>query len=497
MKQKMNTLSSYLKSSLIAMRLILLCVLLFPFLSGPGQAAIDLPHLGDASGTIISPEEERRLGEAFMRELRRSVKIVDDTESNEYLQSLGQRIVSHANYRGAFTFFLVDAPSINAFAAPGGYIGIHTGLVLATQSESELASVIAHEIAHITQRHLPRAFEQASKLSLPTAAALIAALILGQGSSQATEAVLATALAGTQQSQINFTRANEKEADRIGMQLLTDSGFDPKGMPQFFSRLQQAYRFYENNLPEFLRTHPVTLSRISDSTNRAAQYPPFKGKTLTNYAFFQARLRILSNPSSSNNINYFKAKIKDQNDPKSLAARYGYTLGLIQSGKLKKALIEAQNLVNHDKENIVFILLKSQILLLQTKHQAAIEQLQEALLLYPKHNALTSYYGQALIKNKDHEEARQVLQSQLHYTKKDPNLHKLYARAASGAGYPADSHQALSEYYYLIGETSTAIQQLQLALNLIKKKNFYQSVRINARIRDLKKELQESLERKH
>jgi len=479
------------------MRLTLFCVLLFSSLFNPGLATVDLPQMGDASGSIISPEEERRLGEAFMRELRRSVKVVDDTESNEYIQSLGQRIVSHANHRGAFTFFLVNAPSINAFAAPGGYIGIHTGLVLATQSESELASVIAHEIAHITQRHLPRAFEQASKLSLPTAAALIAALILGQGSSQVMEAALATALAGTYQSQINFTRDNEKEADRIGMQLLTDSGFDPQGMPQFFSRLQQAYRFYENNLPEFLRTHPVTLSRISDSKNRAAQHPPFKGKTLTNYDFFQARLRILSNPSSSNNVNYFKAKIKNQDDSKSLAARYGYTLALTQSGKLKKALTEAQSLVYYDEENISFILAKTQVLLLQTKYQTAIKQLQKALLLYPKHNALTFRYGEVLIKNKNYEEARRVLQSQLHYTKKAPNLHKLYAQAASEAGYPAGSHQALSEYYYLIGETSTAIQQLQLALNLIKKKNFYQSVRINARIRELKKELQESLERKH
>ncbi len=477
------------------MRLLLCCALLFVLLVHSSLAAVDLPQMGDTSGTIISPEEERRLGEAFMRALRRSVKIIDDTESNEYIQSLGQQIVSHANHRGKFTFFLINAPSINAFAAPGGYIGIHTGLVLETQSESELASVIAHEIAHITQRHLPRAFEQASKLSLPTAAALVAALILGRNSSQATEAILATALAGSQQSQINFTRSNEKEADRIGMQLLTDAGFNPKGMPQFFSRLQKAYRFYENNLPEFLRTHPITLSRISDSANRAEQYPAFKGKNLTSYDFFQARIRILSNPSSSDNVNYFRKKIRD--NPKSRPARYGYTLALTQNGKLNTALIEAQALVENDPENIAFILAKAQVLLMQAAYKTAIEQLQKALLLYPKHNALTFLYGEALIKNKNYETARRVLQSQLHYTKKNPNLYRLYARAAGEGGHAADSYQALSEYYYLIGDTSTAIQQLQLAVNFNQGENFYQSVRINARIRELKLEFEETLKRSH
>ncbi len=445
--------------------------------------------MGDTSGAIISPEQERQLGEAFMREIRRSLELVDDPEANEYLQALGYRLASNADYREEFTFFLVEAPSINAFAAPGGFIGIHTGLILATESESELASVLAHEIAHVAQRHLPRAFEQASNLSLPTAAALIAALILGQNNSTITEAALATTLAGTQQSRINFTRGNEKEADRIGMQLLAASDFDPRGMPDFFERLQQAYRFYENSLPEFLSTHPVTLSRISDSRNRADQYPAPKHNTQSYYPYLRAKLRVLSGSSAQDSINYFKAAFNKGTQEEQSVARYGYALALLKGDKLVEARDQIVSLLNNDRERIPFLLAYANVEIAAKNYSAAIAALEDTLSLYPRHHPLTMLYGEALIKDGQQAKAKQVLQEQLRFKKTDPALYQLYARAAGETGFHAEAHHALAEYYYLIGETSTAIQQLQLARDSIKGEDFYLTARIDARLQDLKSEM--------
>lgn len=206
-----------------------------------------------------------------MREVRRSLTIVDDPQVQEYVSSIGYRLVAHADAgSGDFTFFVVQHEAINAFAAPGGFIGINTGLILASRNESELAAVVGHEIAHVTQRHLPRAFEQASQMNIPTAAALV----LGRQNSNIGEAALATAFAANQQNRINFTRSNEQEADRIGIDLVARAQFDPNSMATFFERLQQTYRFYEGSLPEYLSTHPVTVSRIADARARADAYPP-------------------------------------------------------------------------------------------------------------------------------------------------------------------------------------------------------------------------------
>jgi len=162
---------------------------------------------------------------------------------------------------------------INAFAGPGGYIGVNSGLILMTEAESELASVIAHEIGHVTQRHLFRAAEAAGRLSIPTMAATLAAILLGTQSPAMGQAAIMAIQAGSVQFQINFTRENEEEADRVGMQTLANSQFDPRSMPTFFERLQQSTRYYGQNIPEFLRTHPVTASRISDTRGRAETYP--------------------------------------------------------------------------------------------------------------------------------------------------------------------------------------------------------------------------------
>ena len=235
---------------------------------------IQLPDMGDSSGTLITPIQEQELGAAFFRSLHNQIEINQDPEIQQYIKETGQRIVANSDTPSyTFHFFVVLDNAINAFAGPGGYIGINSGLILISESESELASVMAHEVAHVTQRHLYRAFEAASRLSIPTAAATLVALLIGTQSPEMAQAALMAIQAGSIQFQIDFTRSNEQEADRVGMQALVKANYDPRSMPIFFERLQQSSRYYGRDIPEFLRTHPVTASRISDTRGRAEKYP--------------------------------------------------------------------------------------------------------------------------------------------------------------------------------------------------------------------------------
>ena len=254
---------------------------------------ISLPDFGDSAGSVISPSYERRLGQMFLKQVRHFSRIIDDPEVESYIQALGYNLSSHSdNTEQPFTFFMIDNPVSNAFAGPGGMIGINSGVILNSESESEFAGVVAHEIAHVTQRHLARTFEEAKKFSLPTAAAMIGALIIATQDPAAGQAAI-TGIAGFNvQNQINFTRENEEEADRIGISLLAKSDYDPRGMPAFFERLQKISKFSQSNAPDFFRTHPLTTSRIADSRSRAESYPEKKFKNSHTYELIRYKLLV-------------------------------------------------------------------------------------------------------------------------------------------------------------------------------------------------------------
>jgi predicted Zn-dependent protease len=234
---------------------------------------INLPNIGDPSGSTISPEQERQLGENLMRWLRQNNLVVEDPIIQDYIETLGYKLVSNSDHQDQkFTFFVIADPTLNAFAAPGGFIGVNSGLIQAAQSESELAAVLAHEVAHITQRHMARSFDAAKKQNLTTAAAILAAILLGQNSSDLAKAAITAGMAANTQMKINFTRSNEQEADRLGIQALVNAGYNPESMALFFERMEKAARLYGPQLPEFLSTHPVSVSRIADARNRARQF---------------------------------------------------------------------------------------------------------------------------------------------------------------------------------------------------------------------------------
>ncbi len=444
--------------------------------------------MGDTSGAIVSPDEERYLGEELMRRIRQSLLLVEDPEVTEYIQALGYQLVANSDTPTQdFTFFVINDNSINAFAAPGGFIGINSGLILTTESESELASVMAHEIVHVTQRHLARAIEKANKMNLPATAALIAAIILAGKNTQVGQAALMTTMAGNTQNQLNFTRAHEQEADRLGMEILADAGFNPQSMPTFFEKLQQASRFYDNRLPELLKTHPVTLSRIADSRNRAEQYP-VKKKFMGNdaYRLVQAKLRVLSSENPAIYIKDFENTVlKKAKDQATDHEYYGYALALLAANRYSDARTQIEKLLAKEPEKIPYIIALAKLDMADKHLPEALQNLSAALDLYPHNHPLTVVYANALLESGQAGAARILLKEHVRRISNDPALYALLARAELDAGYKADSHQSLAEYYYLSGETHSAIEQLKIALRLTQNKDFYRTSRIEARLKQL------------
>lgn len=470
-------------------RLLSVCLSLLIAAPAPSGYAgtVNLPSIGDSSGSIVTPEQERRLGEAFMRSVRQRMKVIDDPEINEYLRFVGYQLVaSSTDVSRNFTFFIVQEPSINAFAAPGGFIGMHSGLLLATESESELAAVLAHEIAHITQRHMARAYEAAERMSVPMAAALLAAILLGSRDGHLGSAALAAATAGSTQYQINFTRANEKEADRIGIEMLAQAGFDPRSMPIFFERLQQSSRYYGNTLPEFLSTHPITINRIAESTSRADQYPRRQFPDSLNYHLARARLLVLTEEDPHKAVAVFQERLKNGQYRNEDAERYGYALALLAAGKHIEAREQIQKLRKKDPDRIAYRIAAAEAELAAGNTATSRKLYSESLELYPDNYSLTLHYAETLLRTGDARKAKDILQGLTRNREPTSEVYRLLARAASEAGSPAESHHSMAEYYYLNGQINAAIDQLNIALR--KAGNFYQASRIEARLQQLKEE---------
>lgn len=448
-----------------------------------------LPDFGDPSGALISPAEEKSLGEEFMRSVRSEVTLIDDPEVEEYIQNLGYRLVAGADPQPfGFDYFVVRDPNVNAFAGPGGYIGVNSGLILIAQNESELASVLAHETAHVTQHHLLRTFDKVNRTSLPTMAALIAALVLGIHSPQMAEAAIASTVAGGQQMQINFTRDNELEADRVGMQILVAAGYDPRSMPAFFERMQQATRYYESGVPKLLMDHPVTTYRISYSRNRAEQYPHITPRDDLPFELIRAKLRVLTANDAAQPVTYFEEELKQKSYNHEEAARYGYALALLNNGRPKAAREQVRWLLTRSPNSIPYLIAEAKVESATGNDARALKIYGDALDLYPGHYPLTILYSQELLHQGKAPRARALLQAYLRNRSARPLVFKLLAQADSDAGFAVDSQQDLAEYDYLNGQTRSAIEHLNQALHMTDKGDFYRTSSIEARLKEFKQQ---------
>lgn len=453
-------------------------------------AEIRLPEMGDSSSAVISLAEEQRVGQVFMREVRRGMPVLDDAETTAYLNSIGNRIATHSQDAGRrFSFFLVADPSINAFAGPGGYIGFHSGLIAAAQSEAEMASVLAHEVAHVTQRHLPRALEQSRRLSMPTIAAVLGAIILGAYDPQAGAAAITAVQAGSMQAQIDFTRANEQEADRIGMQTLVDAGYDPNAMPRFFERLQRATRLSAGaDFPDFLRSHPVTLDRIAEARDRAARLPRKDYAASITYPYFQARVRALTDPAPQAAVDYFTQRLDAAGGEPSESERYGLALALLRTGQTDRAreIITALRARRPD-----FLPLRTaavEIELAAGQHARAAALARAGLRVFPGDVALTPLLARALLLQGESHAARLALSDQVRRHGGSPRTYDLLAEIMAADGNTPEAYEMRAEYHVENGRLETAIEQLRRAARL-EPITFAQISRIEARLRQLEEDL--------
>jgi len=446
----------------------------------------DLPDIGDSAGNI-TPSEEYRTGEAVIRNIRRAGGVLDDPLVQNYLDELGYRLVAASETEQPFHFFLIKDLSINAFALPGGFIGVNAGLILATKSENEFAGVMAHEIAHVTQRHHARRYEQ-NDSNIPILATLIAAMVLGSQNNEIGQAALASVAAGSAQKQINFTRANEKEADRIGIELLKDAEFNPYGMVTFFETMDKQARLYGDSIPEFLRSHPVNPSRIADASHRARQYSKKLVKSSINYHLIRARLNVLATDNKIALLRDYESQMKQGNYQHQLATQYGYALTLLANKKLEVALKQAKQLVKNNPEQIALHLLKARIETESKQYKAAIKTFKKLLRLHPGNSTINIFYAETLLKANKADLAHDVLQKQVSSENKTPILYQLLAESQAKLNMPAQSHQSLSEHFYLQGRTHDAIKQIEIGLKL-SKSDFYLTSRLEARIKKFKQEL--------
>ena len=457
-----------------------------------------LPELGDPSGAVMSLMQERRLGESVVRDIRLSGGYLEDPEVNGYLNELGNRLVTAIP--GApfdFEFFAVNDPTINAFALPGGYVGVNVGLILLTQTESELASVLAHEISHVTQHHIARSISNQKDAMLTTLAALAAAIFAaragGNSGGQIAQAAMASAQGLAIQMQIDFTRQNEQEADRLGFQRLDAAGFDVTAMATFMERLQRASRFAEGNAPSYLRDHPVTYERIAEGQARA-QGKPFR-QVKDSLDFNMVRALIKSYQGTPREaIQFFEDALAEKryNDP--IAARYGLIASLLRAQDFKRAQAELLILEKTAPPHPMIDAMAGQVLMQSGQLSAAIARYQAALARYPNKQQLIYDYPEALLKDKQPAKAAAFLSEQLLRYPNDGPLHLSAAKAYAALGKQTLAHQHQAEYYAWLGNLPGAVVQFELAVKA-GDGDFYQASVAESRLRAMRAELADQKKR--
>lgn len=465
----------------------LLLGLLLPW--GIHAHAAPLPDLGSSAAGIILPAHEKQLGLALMRALRKARLVLDDPQLEHYLNQVGQQLAAHLPPGGPEPkFFWVDRPQINAFAGPDGWIGVHTGLLLATEQESELASVLAHEMAHVSQQHFYRAVEQARQVSLPATAALLAAILLGSQAPELGQAAGAALQAGLAQRQINFTREHEYEADFLGMQLLHQSGFAPHAMASFFEKLQERSRFAGGELPEFLRTHPVTPNRITESRARAASLGTTASSNSLGYTLARTRLHVRSQTNLTALAHEYTRQLAM--DAQAIAPRYGQVLILQAQRQYADAQKTLATLRQRYPDTVAYRLLEAQLALAQGQTASALRTLTELHLLYPQNMAVSESYLETLLQARQVDTARAVAQALREPADMRPSILRWQARIADAAGQTAQSYAYQAEYSHALGDTAAAVQQLESALRL-PKVSLNEQAQLGARLRELKAVLAE------
>jgi beta-barrel assembly-enhancing protease len=466
-----------------------LALLLAVFFPGavPHALAQALPDLGSVGDTVLSAQTERRLGESIVRDIRfRDPAYLDDAEVVDYLAGLGGRLVrANPAARQDFEFFAMRDSVVNAFALPGGFVGVNTGLINLVDSESELASVLAHEIAHVSQRHIARMIGHEQQLQIPMLAAFAAAILLGHAHPDLATGAMAAAQAGAVQTALSYTRDFEREADRIGLQTLEAAGYDPRAMATLFEKLQRATRVSDDvAVPGWLRTHPMNVERIADAQNRAAAMPYRQHVDATDFHLVRAKLRADSGEAASA-VSYFRSSLREQRYGTEAAARYGLVAALLRAGKAAEAGAELARLRALGAASPMIELVDARVKQANGERGAADALLAQASARYPDSRSLAYAYVSALQGGGRSDAALAAVRDALRLHPRDARLYTLQAQTYATLGKRLLQHQAQGEAYALQGSLPAAIEQLQLARSA-GDGDFYQLSMVDARLKELR-----------
>jgi len=434
-----------------------------PIRTAPSSGS-DLPDLGSPSAAVLSQSDEYRLGAMVAKELRDQNGLLEDPEVSEYINGIGQRLASQSAMGGQnFHYFVVKDTSINAFAVTGGYVFINAGLILATSTESELAGVMAHETAHITQHHIARMLADQSKQSLATAAMMIGAILLGAvGGGQAAEGALAATQGMAVQHQINFTRDNEWEADRVGIGYLAGAGFDPYGMGSMFETMSRHQGLAATYIPAMLIDHPMDSDRVAEQRARAAQFPPVHFHDSQSYELIRERVRVLTATGDTDLAAQYAARIAHGGD--NLGNRYGEALALMNSERADEAVKILTPLVQQHEGLTLLHAALGQAQQKAGHTKEALATFQRADELFPRNVPVTVRYAEALMAAGRAGDAHNMLLDLFNNVPPTPDQIRLTALAASAAGDAGDAYFYMGEYEIANGDLMLAVQQLQLAL---------------------------------
>lgn len=452
----------------------------------PAALAEGLPDLGEISQADFSPVMERRIGESAMKDIRlHDPACIDDPEINGYLNRLGMRLVAQSpQARQDFEFFALRDSSLNAFAMPGGFIGVHSGLILAAQSESELASVLTHEISHVTQHHLARQLGARSQAQLPMLLSLAVAILAARNNSDIAQGALMTGQAAAIQQQLNYSRDFEREADRHGIQLLERAGFDIRSMADFFERLQKYGRLYESNAPGYLRTHPLTSERIADMENRIQEHPYRQVADSLDFLLVRAKIKA-GEGAAADAVAGFSAQLRERKFSSEIAARYGHAIALSRDRQYAAAEAEIDELRRLKADSAMIESLAADLRKNMNDPAGALRILRAALARYPHERSLAYAQVEILLTTGQAREALQATLEDLHAHGSDARMHALQARVYAALGKHLQQHRSQAESYALQGQLPLAIEQLQLAQKT-GDGDFFEQSQVDARLRELK-----------
>ena len=481
-----------------------------------------LPNLGDSARGDLSPLLERKLGEEIMRDVKRDRDFLDDDAVLEYLNNFGSALV--AAYPGArgetgadFYFFAVRDPMLNAFALPGGFIAVHSALLIAAQNESELASVLSHEIGHVTQRHIARMIGQQKQDALMPLAAMILAALASKAGPDAAIGVFMGGQGLAIQRQINFTRDAEREADRVGFQIMGAAGFDTTGMVAFFQRMQAATKVYSDLTPPWLMSHPLTSERITDIRARIREAPFHQRIDGLEFHLVRARARVLQDETNQGRIDAaaaFEAQLKLQSRQQQAAGHYGLALLALRKGELATAaerLVKARATMKPASGAVfstgqsatdgaaMFAAMSLDIKLAPgqpaTLAEQTLKEAEQAHQQFPLSRGITRQYAQALIGSGKLDQATSFLREEVRLYREEPKLYELLAKTYAAQGKQTLQHIALAESYVLSGAVPAAVDQLGIARKA-PDASFYDLALIDARERELSERVREEKKEK-